>query len=512
MFDGTVMEFTGNNVVDYVVGFGEQEWRSSGLISFKENTANSLIYFDNTEVFHSLVPLHFQDNHATNIYAGVAGWFCASPCEPSVADCACENYTTLSWDIPSFELQLPITNDSLTIPLLLPASSPNISVPLILEASNGLRYGKQFIIQPPPSSSSNFTRLRLDVPTNATQVDILITRLMQLEEEATLVLRVDNDQQLRFFMSGSAVLNIVFSPVPVHVNQTIFQPQGSIISVSFPNGNKPDHTLSIHDPQDNHPLTDRSVSTAFVFLMEVTAEGDVVSTQSLQEIDFEARQLGNATFNLNNALSFISFTAETIGMEVNFTMFVEEQVIYFGGVEQVIAANTLKWSLLLSSWPFRHRSHSLQLHLSVASEDGTVALAAAEEEANGVWSFWLKTESTRILFNVLPVAMVDEGTTKQVRAEWMQEVQRLIIELPAFNHSLLLDPDVSLLLDDEGDDDATKKGEEEVWWKIVVPVLVLLVVAAAVAIVFFGTVSLRRKSRNRRRLVTERLAKASHPL
>ncbi|KAL6041162.1 hypothetical protein QOT17_025040 [Balamuthia mandrillaris] len=299
-------------------------------------------------------------------------------------------------------------------------------------------------------------------------------------------------------------------------NRTVYQPEQSEMSVSFPNNNKPDHTLTLHDPQDNHPLANYSVTALFATLMEVDQEGETVSRVSLQDTDFVMEELGNTSFNLNHALPFISFSADissftSVGtgkkvnltanmkMEVNFTMFAEEQVIEFADVEQVMAANTLKWSLFLSSWPFQHRNHSLQLHLSLSSQDGPIAEGVEEVEENGVFSFVLRTENTEIPFNVLPLALHGaQGERVEVRAGWRGQEQEMVVQLPSFEHSLLLDPDMSLLVGDAEEEGKEKDETDGLWWKIVVPVVVVLVVAVVVVIAVVGVTMLKRRSKQRR--------------
>ncbi|KAL6052778.1 hypothetical protein QOT17_018409, partial [Balamuthia mandrillaris] len=314
---------------------------------------------------------------------------------------------------------------------------------------------------------------------------------------------------------------VTFAPP---TGQLVYQPDNSTVSVSFPNRDKPDHTVSLHDPHHNHPLTNLSVTAQFATLKEVDQEGEVVRTVSLQDTDFVMGLLGNTSFNLNNALPFISFSAdinsftsvetggkvnltEDMKMEVNFTMFAEKQLTNFAGVEQVMAANSLKWSLFLSAWPFQHENHSLLLHLSIISQDGSIALKVEEVEENGVFSFVLRTENTEIPFNVVPVARLQgspEGTA-EVAAEWRPTEQEMVVKLPWFENSLLLDPDISLLVGGTEEEEGEEKEEDELWWKIVVPVVVVLVVAVVIAIAVVSSIMLKKRSKHRRKKVAHKL-------
>ncbi|KAL6053243.1 hypothetical protein QOT17_018078 [Balamuthia mandrillaris] len=158
-----------------------------------------------------------------------------------------------------------------------------------------------------------------------------------------------------------------------------------------------------------------------------------------------------------------------------------------------MAANTLKWSIFLSSWPFQHRNHALHLHLFLLSEDGPVSLINAEEAAeNGVLRWMLGTENTEIPVNVLPLALLlndDEEETGSVKANWDDEEQKLVIELPEDEEK-----------DKDGEDDA-------LWWKIVIPVVVALAVIVVVATVLVITMRAKQQRKKRMAHLADKLAK-----
>ncbi|KAL6066171.1 hypothetical protein QOT17_009764 [Balamuthia mandrillaris] len=535
--DGTTLEFVNNKVpVSLVSYFSPYTWETTGLIAFRGNRANSLIDWDSNydsglPSFYSLVPFDTQDNDVNATFSGLADTLCCSPCNTTRATCICNDKPVLSWTISSDRLQISHSDSSLIIPLVLPLPTDNdLTIPIIVLTSEGFLYGQHYLLQPPLNSSSDIAFLDVEVPQNASRAEIIVTKLVEVEEEAILTLQVAPGQFFNsdFFLSRS-MINVVFAPPPTtppSINQTVYQPDGSVISVSFPNNDKPDHTVILHEEQGNRPLANRSVTAQFLTLQEVGEDGQVIAIVSLAETEFVATELGNTSFNLNHALPFISFSAEIssillannqtvdlveeIVMQVNFTMFAEEQVINFAGVEQVMAANTLKWSVFLSSWPFQPHSHSLYLRLILTSQDGPIALETLDEEDNGVLAFTLRTENTEIPFNVLPLALVDEGLAMEepaVAAVWEGEGQHLVIQLPWFNHSLLLDPDISLLLTDEAGEESNSEGDSEdlLWWKIAVPVLSVVVVVVVVVVAVSGSIFLKKRSNHRRLKVKQRL-------
>ncbi|KAL6041138.1 hypothetical protein QOT17_025066 [Balamuthia mandrillaris] len=535
--DGTTLEFVNNKVpVSLVSYFSPYTWETTGLIAFRGNRANSLIDWDSNydsslPNFYSLVPFDTQDNNVNATFSGLADTLCCSPCNTTRATCICNDKPVLSWNISSDRLQISHSDSSLIIPLILPLPTDNdLTIPIIMHTSEGFHYGQHYLLQPPLNSSSDIAFLDVEVPQNGSRAEIIVTKLEEVEEEAILTLQVAPGQFFSsdFFLSRS-MINVVFAPhptTPPSINQTVYQPDGSVISVSFPNNDKPDHTVILHEEQGNRPLANRSVTAQFLTLQEVGEDGQVIAIVSLAETVFVATELGNTSFNLNHALPFISFSAEIssillannqtvdlveeIVMQVNFTMFAEEQVINFAGVEQVMAANTLKWSVFLSSWPFQPHSHSLYLRLILTSQDGPIALETLDEEDNGVWAFTLRTENTEIPFNVLPLALVDEGLAMAepaVAAVWEGVGQHLVIQLPSFNYSLLLDPDISLLLTDEDGEESNSEGDSEdlLWWKIAVPVLSIVVVVVVVVVAVSGCIFLKKRSNHRRLKVKQRL-------
>ncbi|KAL6041139.1 hypothetical protein QOT17_025067 [Balamuthia mandrillaris] len=474
--DLTFTEFLNNEGDTMMDMSGFSTWGSTGPISFHGNTADYLISTGESGSFLSLLPLDLQNNILSQTtFNGASDYdvICAVPCEGPAYD-------------PKQHLYLNLINSSVQ-------HDDNLKLPLVVEVSSGnLRYEQHFRIEPAPSNITGDSRAEVELPMDGvTEVELRIERLVQLPTEATISITADIDPTfLSFFLSFSSV-QVVLDP-----RLLAFQPDESTLSVTFPNGNKPDHPLSIYDPQQDK--LNSSVAAQFATLMEVDEEGNVVAMTSLQATDFVMEELGNTSFNLNNALPFISFftditslqegdalvnVTQPIRMQMNFTMFAKEQLISFAGVEQVMAANTLKWNIFLSAWPFQHESHSLQLHLFITSLDGAVVLQDQEvkQGKNGVQQLMLETENTRIPFNVLPLAVVDGGG-EDVVAKWVEEEQKVVIWLPWFQHSLLLDPDMSLLVENEEEEDDEDDG---LWWKIVVPLVSVLLLVVVVAVVIF---------------------------
>ncbi|KAL6071244.1 hypothetical protein QOT17_005829 [Balamuthia mandrillaris] len=506
-----------NNRADTIVSLEDRSsLQTNGLLSFKHNTVHRQLMFlpsGWSARLHSLLPLQLEGNNnkpVLRMEERVDNVFvCITPCEEEHTTCNCNDRPLLSWNIQSTSFQLPFSTDSsLSLPLRLSSPFPDSAVQLhlSLELSAGLVYGQHFTTQPPPSEPNRASLLNVavDISQNESEAQLNIFRLpATLQEEATITIRVAPDFfSESFFLDMAFFIQVSFQP------PLTFQPEQATVLAVFPDPTKPDHTLSLLDPQDgNQTLTNRSVSAQFATLTEVNEDGEVVAIVPLQDTEFEATQFDNATFNLNNALPFLSFAAnitslttfigdgeakettnltESVMMKVEFTMFAEEQAISFAGVEQVIAANTLKWSLLLSSWPFQHHSHSLELHLFLSSEDGTIFLRSEEQaDETQVWMLQLGTENTEIPVNVLPLALLlnddDEPLQVRVSARWKGEEQELVIRLPWFEHgSVLLDPDMSLLLEDE----EKEEDDDGLWWKVTIPVvLFVIVVAVAVAVV-----------------------------
>ncbi|KAL6053239.1 hypothetical protein QOT17_018075 [Balamuthia mandrillaris] len=504
--DLTLTEFLNNEGDTMVDMSGSSTWGSTGPISFHGNTADYLISTGVHGSFLSLIPLDLQNNILTQNtfnWTSISDVVCAVPCESTVpTECSCHNIPSLSWadgfSPTSASIHLPAAETTLVLQLLIDTSvllDDNYKLSLVVEVSSGnVRYGQHFRIEPAPSNISGDSRVEVELPMDGvTEVELRIERLVQLPAEATISITADIDPTfLAFFLSCSSV-QVVLDP-----RLLAFQPDESTLSVTFPNGNKPDHSLSIYDPQQDK--LNSSVAAQFATLMEVDEEGSVVAMTSLQETDFVMGELGNTSFNLNNALPFISFftditslqegdvlvnVTQPIRMQMNFTMFAEEQVISFAGVEQVMAANTLKWNIFLSAWPFQHESHSLQLHLFITSLDGAVVLQDQEvkQGKNGVQQLMLETENTRIPFNVLPLAVVDGEGGEDVVAKWVEEEQKVVIWLPWFQHSLLLDPDMSLLVENEEEEEDDE--DDGLWWKIVVPLVSVLLLVVVVAVVIF---------------------------
>ncbi|KAL6066172.1 hypothetical protein QOT17_009765 [Balamuthia mandrillaris] len=501
--DLTFTEFLNNEGDTMMDMSGFSTWGSTGPISFHGNTADYLISTGESGSFLSLLPLDLQNNILSQTtFNGASDYdvICAVPCEgPAYDVCSCDHIPLLSWadgfSPTSASIHLPAAETTLVLKLITSSVQygDSLKLPLVVEVSSGnLRYEEHFRIEPAPSNITGDSRVEVELPLDGvTEVELRIERLVQLPTEATISITADIDPSffLSFFLSVSSV-QVVLDP-----RLLAFQPDESTLAVAFPNGNKPDHSLSIYDPQQDK--LNSSVAAQFATLMEVDEEGGVVAMTSLQATDFVMEELGNTSFNLNNALPFISFftditslqegdalvnVTQPIRMQMNFTMFAKEQLISFAGVEQVMAANTLKWNIFLSAWPFQHESHSLQLHLFITSLDGAVVLQDQEvkQGKNGVQQLMLETENTRIPFNVLPLAVVDGGG-EDVVVKWVEEEQKVVIWLPWFQHSLLLDPDMSLLVEEEEEDDE----DDGLWWKIVVPLVSVLLLVVVVAVVIF---------------------------
>ncbi|KAL6055365.1 hypothetical protein QOT17_016815 [Balamuthia mandrillaris] len=507
--DRTEVRFV-NNTSQTTLALQGSSWKSTGQLSFIENSVGSLIELNsNSPTLQSLVPIFMEDNQisGSDTFAMFSGTtFCAIPCTNVQAeDCDCNDKPVLQWNFDSNHVVLPFDQDSLY------NRSPRL----------------QRVIRP----------TYICVPADAAEVEIIITRLPALTQEASLFFSIAPDDEFfsstpSFFVSANT-FQVAFAGATPPPSQVVFQPQQSDVSVTFPSQNTPDHTLSVHDPEDNKVFANRSVTAQFGALAEVDEDGQVVATVSLQEIQFVGEELGNTTFNLNHAQPFFTFSAhitslfssagneesmlallnltEAISVQVNFTMFAEEQLLSFAGVEQVMRNNTLKWSLFLSSWPFQHHNHSLRLRLSILSQDGPVTLKEVADQEDGVRAFSLQTENTEIPMNVLPLALVADGTaTASVEAEWLEAEQEVVISLPWFDGSLLLDPDMSLLLaegEEEEEGGGGKDEEDQLWWKITVPLLVVLMVAAIVVVAALSSLHMRRRSRRHRNAISERLRK-----
>ncbi|KAL6066184.1 hypothetical protein QOT17_009775 [Balamuthia mandrillaris] len=535
VLDRTQVSFFDNTAsIGSLVLLSGSEWLSTGQILFQTNSAGSLIQTASGSGFQSLLPLQMLDNVLFNPDAPFdleeSTYFCAIPCNSS--ECDCNHLPLVSWNVSSQLLDLTTSEGTLVFPLIINPPAPfGFHVPLLLELSDGLLYPQQFTIQPLPSTTTASTlNVTLEISQNSSHAELAITKTLALSQPATIAFFPASTllgSTFNFFLSSDH-LQLTMAPFIPLTNRTVYQPEQSEISVSFPNNNKPDHTLALHDPQDNHPLANYSITALFATLMEVDQDGETVSMVSLQDTDFVMEELGNTSFNLNHALPFISFSAdiasftsvgtgkkvnltESMKMEMNFTMFAEEQEIEFADVEQVMAANTLKWSLFLSSWPFQHRNHSLQLHLSLSSQDGPIAEGVEEVEENGVFSFVLRTENTEIPFNVLPLAL-SQGKRAEVGAEWRGVEQEMVVQLPWFEHSMLLDPDMSLLVGEAEEEGKEKDENDGLWWKIVVPVVVVLVVAVVVVIAVVGVTMLKRRSKQRRVRVANKLKSDCPPM
>ncbi|KAL6066166.1 hypothetical protein QOT17_009759 [Balamuthia mandrillaris] len=402
--DLTTVEFLDNDVEAMVVLKGSN-WRSTGLVSFERNSAS--VVFDiysadgrDTQLY-SLIPLRMVDNQFGYTFSTAStSDLCVLPCnDESPEYCDCIYQSLISWGEVTIE-EAP----SLVLPLYVSPPSPiDMELHLVLDPPDGVVHGQHFTILPSPSRSFNDSSLEIivNIPQGEEKLRLAITPLTALWEAVTLMLRVPNGYlDPPFFLSAN-------------------QMHGSLFF-------------------SNERLQNNSVTAQFVALMEVDEDGGGVATVSLQDVEWRSEELGNTSFNLKNALPFISFSTEitsfllpdgvslnlteAIRLELNFTMFEEAQVISFAGVEQVMAANTLKWNVLLSSWPFQHHNHPLVLHLSIISEDGPVSLLSQHTTKEGVWECKLQTENTLVPMNVLLLAIVDgsPSPTRDVKGEWKE--------------------------------------------------------------------------------------------
>ncbi|KAL6041163.1 Dynein heavy chain [Balamuthia mandrillaris] len=520
--DHTTVEFSGNSAQTSVIVHGSAKWTATGPISFLQNSFSSgLLSIGDTAQMSSLIPLHLQGNSGDTFDSASSPQadVCVIPCDDDhLSICKCNDLPLLSFGTSSLGdllsvLALPASRLSFSLPVLKMEGaeaypSPDLQLPLRVHPQDGaFSYGADYTVYPSPSNTSDGSvRVVLNLPQGQNKALFIITKHPSSNKEGLITIEVDTATLLTYnsfsFFVSTDRMQLLMEPFPLELlmpNQT-FQRENSTLGVSFPNENKPDHTLSQRDQHD------RSVTARFVALVEVDAEGSVVKNISLQEIEFVASSSLDSTNNELVAWSALLTDLPTVvEIAVAFTLFAEERRINFAGVEQVMAANTLKWSLFLSSWPFQHHNHSLRLHLSLISQDGPI-LESVEgtDEKSGLWKLLLKTENTEIPINVLPLALLlageDEETTP-VNVGWNVVEQVLIIELPFFEDaSLLLDPDMSLLVTDAEDDG--EEADDGLWWKIMVPVVVVLVVVVAVVVAVLGTgISRRRKQRRTEKLM-----------
>ncbi|KAL6041135.1 hypothetical protein QOT17_025063, partial [Balamuthia mandrillaris] len=287
--DLATVEFL-DNTLPYIFAFlSGSKWLNSGNISFQRNTATTLFSLGNSMYFYSLTPLDFSlDNEFDSpfygyAYSGVCMFAFYGPLE--YYDC---NYPLVLWNntLEEVLIQFPSSSSaaSLVLPLLIsPPSTIDMELPLVLEIPDGLLYGTHFSIQPSPQLiTSNTTSLGLvvDIPQGAERVDLIITRGKELKEAATLTLRVPEDFfDAPFFLSASTI-HILLSPFPA--SPLVYKPETSTISITFPNSNKPDYSLSFAADE----LQNKSVLAQFVDMVEVDADGDVVVEANLDETEF----------------------------------------------------------------------------------------------------------------------------------------------------------------------------------------------------------------------------------
>ncbi|KAL6053244.1 hypothetical protein QOT17_018079 [Balamuthia mandrillaris] len=325
------VEFVGNTVGGSIARVqAPTKWLSSGLMLFRQNTGDSLFlllayYPEEFLIFFSLVPLQLEDNQLdSGTFADTSvedKTICVIPCnsiEPGFCDC--NDLPLVSWNIPNLLpppssspslVHFPSSQAALHLPLFIPSPAlADVQIPLVLQLPEGVRYGEHLVTEPLPSHSVDLPTTTLlimvTIPHDQTEAELILRRLPLLRQDAVVTVHVAATQALSFFLSNNFFQVAIAAYAPS--NQTVFKPDQSEVAVSFPNNDKPDHTLSL--VEGDEVVANRSITALFGALMEMDEEGATVAVVSLRDTTFLMEELGDTTLNLNNAQPFISFATE----------------------------------------------------------------------------------------------------------------------------------------------------------------------------------------------------------
>ncbi|KAL6073511.1 hypothetical protein QOT17_004818 [Balamuthia mandrillaris] len=552
-------EIIGNTNVGQTAQLIDSIWLSNARTVFQENTAVNLVQTLGSSTWTSVAEVINRDNLVDQMEfdCSLDSECCFTPC-PDGSACDCPHLPSLSWQsvfIPPNEqqpvLEFPATQTTINVSVSssIEIASDDQHVPFVLEMSHGLQHGVHFvvfcdvIVEEESSPTDPVLHFVLLLSRGSTVAQFQIERLeaasLGRKEYLTISPALSSSSapffidplNIEYFLSSSLSRNplkVVFYP-----NARSYLPPEKGLALGFPS-DRPDHVISLIDQIDNNALT-----VAFGSLMEVQVSSGkeeedekviVVASASLTQIPFVAEQLVNFTdgSSITNGQTLISFLAtiyqleeltrnetttittlaQPIQLRFNFSMFLEETVVEFGGVEQAIQPNSIKWTLHIQSWPFQHSSNFLRLQLPFRSKDGPISLLQ-QEIVNGT-TLVLVTNNTEIPFRTFPLAVVDGEEEAPVKALWQggEDGSSVVLQLPWFSQSLLLDPDMSMLLRDrDGDENGDDEGEDgDLWWKITVPLLLVLAVLVVVAIILyirFGRI--RKNEYLRKRALTERI-------
>ncbi|KAL6057020.1 hypothetical protein QOT17_015785 [Balamuthia mandrillaris] len=209
-----------------------------------------------------------------------------------------------------------------------------------------------------------------------------------------------------------------------------------------------------------------------------------------------------------------------ISLQVNFSVFGQEEVVEYQDVGYAVPSGTVKWSLGLTGWPFEDIQNRLELEMvvDVVPDEPleVVAVVAPNLELQGyhISSHHLDTWITLANF-----AVVDDSKTTISHS--LQE-DKILFSFPAFTQALFYDPDFNVLLGRNGG----KKGVWECGSKqekdedstqlpvllvaITVPVVVFLALVVGGVLLWF---SIKRKQNNKRRLaaIQKRMKEVQQP-
>eukprot|EP01090_Pellita_catalonica_P014378 TRINITY_DN365_c0_g1_i1.p1 TRINITY_DN365_c0_g1~~TRINITY_DN365_c0_g1_i1.p1 ORF type:complete len:589 (+),score=49.89 TRINITY_DN365_c0_g1_i1:37-1803(+) len=232
---------------------------------------------------------------------------------------------------------------------------------------------------------------------------------------------------------------------------------------------------------------------------------------------------GSNTVTLNTVL------ANGVNLTILFDYYNSDTTIEFGGISKTIPAGTLKSTITLSPWPFQAPLNNLEFRFRYDSSSHSIL----QSDLPSDYQFFrdLSTSDNSQLIHRSPrdcdvvhsVGAVKVGFLEpsaqtvplQMVADTKDRIVAIVVQPYAANETLIIDPDVSVLLgggDSSGDGsdggDGGDGDDSTVWIIIIVVVVVLALIIVCVAIIIIFIMA-TLKSRNMKKKLRAMSAGAS---
>jgi len=228
----------------------------------------------------------------------------------------------------------------------------------------------------------------------------------------------------------------------------------------------------------------------------------VVRSANLSDVDFTFSQ-NHDSYTNQTTYKAIIFGGCTLN--ITFIFVVQPTVLSYAGEDIPMSSMSLKFLVEIESWPFQTISNYLEIIVSAGGENANTTNSNDNDGCNPTAGFnsdghltWYKVyQGGYVLYTPLvSVAVLDEKI-KLVTFEVGNE--NLVINVPFFWSTAIVDPSYSILLESNGNGDCGKKASDTEWI-VGVSVAGAVTLCGIIAATAFIIIRKRKKARQSKRI------------